>query len=103
MESDDTLFFIAFFLSSLKAIDHYKHILYTRDVSNLSILYTLITIITSFIWLLLSVKNKSNLSAGFISVTLAMEMYVLYILVDRELFSHSIKSKDLNGENEEED
>jgi len=103
MESDDTLFFIAFFLSTLKATNHYKNILDTRNVSNISITYTVISIIISFIWLLLSVKSNSNITSGIISITLAMEMYILYILVDREIFSHSIKSKDLNGENEEDD
>lgn len=103
MKSDDTLFFIAFFLSSLKAVDYYKHILDTRDVSNISMTYTLISIIASFIWLLLSIKGKSNITSGIISLTLAMEMYILYILVDREIFSHYIKSKNLNGDDDDDD
>ena len=93
MKSEHTLVLVAFFLSSLKVVDYYKYILDTKDVSNISIKYTILGLISSLIALYIQLKHHQNMFAGVLSITIALELYVLYILTERELKYNSIKPK----------
>lgn len=103
MNAENTLLIVAFSLGSLKLVDYYKHILDTKDVSDVSINYTILGLVSSIIWLYLTIKSKttSNVIAGMITITIAMELYVLYILLEREIKFNSLETKKINGEEEE--
>ena len=94
MKSEATLLIIAFFLSALKIVEHFKKVLDLKDVSELSMFYTSIGIITGFIWLYIQVKRGSNLGAGMVSMSIALELYVLYIILEREMKSFKYSEKD---------
>ena len=101
MKGEQTLFLIAFFLGSLKLVDYYKQILDTRDVSDVSISYTVLGIISSIIWLFFSIKTGSNIVAAGTSLIIALEMYILYILLEREIKLGQLKPKKADEEVDE--
>ena len=98
MKGEQTLFLIAFFLGSLKLVDYYKQILDTRDVSDVSISYTVLGIISSIIWLLFSMERGANIVAAGTSLIIALEMYILYILLEREIKLGQLKPKKADEE-----
>ena len=98
MKGEQTLFLIAFALGSLKLVDYYKQILDTKDVSDVSITYTILGLISSIIWLFFSVKTGSNIVAAGTSLIIALEMYILYILLEREIKLGQLKPKKADGE-----
>ena len=95
MKSEYTLVLVAFFLSFLRVVDYYKHILDTKDVSNISIKYTILGLISSLIFLYIQLKHRENIFAGMLSITIALELYVLYILTEREFKYNSIKPEEI--------
>lgn len=101
MKGEQTLFLIAFFLGSLKLVDYYKQILDTRDVSDVSISYTVLGLISSIIWLFFSIKTGSNIVAAGTSLIIALEMYILYILLEREIKLGQLKPKKADEEVDE--
>ena len=101
MKGEQTLFLIAFFLGSLKLVDYYKQILDTRDVSDVSISYTVLGLISSIIWLFFSIKTGSNIVAAGTSLIIALEMYILYILLEREIKLGQVKPKKADEEVDE--
>ena len=100
MKGEQTLFLIAFSLGSLKLVDYYKHILDTKDVSDVSISYTVLGIISSIIWLFFSMERGANIVAAGTSLIIALEMYILYILLEREIKFNSLETKKINDEEE---
>jgi uncharacterized protein with PQ loop repeat len=98
MKGEQTLFLIAFFLGSLKLVDYYKQILDTKDVSDVSITYTILGLVSSIIWLFFSVKTGANIVAAGTSLIIALEMYILYILLEREIKLGQLKPKKADGE-----
>lgn len=98
MKGEQTLFIIAFALGSLKLVDYYKHILDTKDVSDVSITYTLLGLVSSIIWLSLLIKTGSNIVAAGTSLIIALEMYILYILLEREIKFGMLKPKKADEE-----
>lgn len=98
MKGEQTLFLIAFALGSLKLVDYYKHILDTKDVSDVSITYTILGLVSSIIWLFFSVKTGSNIVAAGTSLIIALEMYILYILLEREIKNGQVKPKKADEE-----
>lgn len=102
MNAENTLLIVSFSLGSLKLVDYYKHILDTKDVSDVSINYTILGLISSIIWLYVIIKSKTttNVIAGMITITIAMELYVLYILLEREIKFNSLETKKINDEEE---
>jgi hypothetical protein len=101
MKGEQTLFLIAFALGSLKLVDYYKQILDTRDVSDVSISYTVLGIISSIIWLLFSMERGANIVAAGTSLIIALEMYILYILLEREIKLGQLKPKKADEEVDE--
>ena len=100
MKGEQTLFLIAFALGSLKLVDYYKQILDTKDVSDVSITYTILGLVSSIIWLFFSVKTGANIVAAGTSLIIALEMYILYILLEREIKFNSLETKKINDEEE---
>jgi uncharacterized protein with PQ loop repeat len=98
MKGEQTLFLIAFALGSLKLVDYYKQILDTKDVSDVSITYTILGLVSSIIWLFFSVKTGANIVAAGTSLIIALEMYILYILLEREIKLGQLKPKKADGE-----
>lgn len=101
MKGEQTLFLIAFSLGSLKLVDYYKQILDTRDVSHVSISYTVLGIISSIIWLFFSMERGANIVAAGTSLIIALEMYILYILLEREIKLGQVKPKKADEEVDE--
>jgi hypothetical protein len=101
MKGEQTLFLIAFFLGSLKLVDYYKQVLDTRDVSGVSISYTVLGIISSIIWLFFSMQRGANIVAAGTSLIIALEMYILYILLEREIKLGQVKPKKADEEVDE--
>ena len=101
MKGEQTLFLIAFALGSLKLVDYYKQILDTRDVSDVSITYTVLGIISSIIWLFFSMERGANIVTAGTSLIIALEMYILYILLEREIKLGQLKPKKADEEVDE--
>ena len=101
MKGEQTLFLIAFALGSLKLVDYYKQILDTKDVSDVSITYTILGLVSSIIWLFFSVKTGANIVAAGTSLIIALEMYILYILLEREIKLGQLKPKKADEEVDE--
>lgn len=101
MKGEQTLFLIAFALGSLKLVDYYKQILDTKDVSDVSITYTILGLVSSIIWLFFSIKTGSNIVAAGTSLIIALEMYILYILLEREIKLSQLKPKKADEEVDE--
>ena len=101
MKGEQTLFLIAFFLGSLKLVDYYKQVLDTRDVSDVSISYTVLGIISSIIWLFFSMQRGAYIVAAGTSLIIALEMYILYILLEREIKLGQVKPKKADEEVDE--
>ena len=90
MKGTNTLTLIAIAAAALKIVERYNHIMDEKNISNTSMSYLGLSIVGSLFWLYTQVREGDTIGASFASMSIALELYVLSILVQREIrFNHT--------------
>lgn len=98
MKGINTLTLIAISITALKIAEKYRDILDKKDVSDVSLSYLCMSIFGSLIWLYTQVREGDTIGASFASMSIALELYIMSIIIQREFrFTHT-KPYDLHGQ-----
>lgn len=98
MKEVNLLTLIGISIAALKLAEKYRDILDKKDVSDVSLSYLALSVFGSLIWLYTQVRQGDNIGASFASMSIALEVYIMSIIIQRELMFTHTKSYDLHDQ-----
>lgn len=85
-------------VAALKIVERYRDVLDKKDISNVSMQYLLLSIAGSLVWLYTQVREGDNVGASVASLSIALETYVLSLLIQREIVFNGTKPIEITQE-----